>query len=499
MELKMESTRVACLEPVVRETQNQEQTQELRLGDGMPDIGRVLAAWGQPVLRGKEWRTGSISASGGMMVWVLYAPEDGSGEQWLETWIPFQMKWEVPEDKPDGVLRLEWLPRFVDARSVSPRKIMVRCGLGCAVEAYIPAEAGVKRPISSPPDVQLLRQNYPVRLPKEAGEKSFLLDEELTPPEELPRPEKIVRCGLTIQTAEKKVLTNRLLFRGSGALHVLYRGEDEKLHAWDTELPFSQYADLDGEYGTDAQADIQAMVTSLEPELDESGRLRVKCGAVGQYVITDREILELIQDAYSPTRELQIEFTEEKLPAVLEETTVALHVEQVVPGEAASIVDVSVLPDLPRYRQGEDGDSLESTAAIQVLYYGEDEALHASTAKWEERHPLKADPSCRITVFPTPMGPFQTVRTGDGSLVRGELALEQRSISGQGIPTVSKMELGEEKKPDPGRPSLILCRRGKRKLWDVAKASGSTVDAIRRANHLTDEPAENQMLLIPIQ
>ncbi len=357
----------------------------------------------------------------------------------------------------------------------------------------------MKRPISPPPDVQLLRQTYPVRLPKEAGEKSFLFDEELTPPEELPRPERIVRCGLTVQIAEKKVLTNKLLFRGGGALHVLYRGEDGKLHAWDTELPFSQYADLDGEYGVDAQADIQSMVTSLEPELDESGRVRVKCGAVGQYLITDRENLELIQDAYSPTRELKIELTEEKLPAVLEQTTVALHMEQVVPGEAASIVEVSVLPDLPRYHQGEDGDALESTASVQVLYYGEDETLHASTAKWEESHSLKADPSCRIAVFPTPMGSFQTVRTGDGSLVRGELALEQRFISSQGIPTVSELELGEEKKPDPSRPSLILCRRGHQRLWDLAKASGSTVDAIRRANHLTDEPAESQMLLIPIQ
>ena len=499
MELKMESTGIACMEPVLRETQNQEQTQELRLGDGMPDIGRVLAAWGQPVLRGKEWRTGSISASGGMMVWVLYAPEDGSGEQWLETWIPFQMRWDVPEDKPDGVLFLRWLPRFVDARSVSPRKILVRCGLGCGAEAYIPSEVRVKQVISSPPDVQLLRQNYPVRLPKEAGEKSFLMDEELSVPNELPRPEKIVRCSLTVQAAEKKVLTNRLLFRGSGALHLLYRGEDGKLHGWDTELPFSQYADLEGEYGTDAQADIRMMVTSLEPELDEEGRLRVKCGAVGQYLITDREILELIQDAYSPARELTTAVAEEKLPAVLEETVLPVHVEQTVPGEAASVVDVCILPDLPRERREENTRVLENTAAIQVLYYGEDEALHASTAKWEESLSLKADPTCQITAFPVAPGSVQTVRTGDGNLVRGELALEQHTYASQGIPMVSGVELGDEKKPDPGRPSLILCRRGKRKLWDIAKASGSTVDAIRSTNHLTDEPAENQMLLIPIQ
>lgn len=498
MELKMESKRIACLEPVTQETQNLEQTQELRLDDGMPDIGRVLAAWGQPVLRGKEWRTGSISATGGMTVWVLYAPEDGSEEQCLETWVPFQTRWEVPEDKPDGVLRLRWLPRFVDARSVSPRKMMVRCGLGCAVEAYVPTQTRVERVVSPPEDVQLLSQVCPVRLPKEAGEKSFLLDEELTLPEELPRPQKLVRCGLSPRISEKKVLTNKLLFRGSGALHVLYRGEDGRLHAWDTELPFSQYADLEGEYGTEAQADIQPMTTSLEPELDESGRLRFKCGCVAQYLITDRENLELIQDAYSPARDLQIHFSQEKLPVIWEETAAQLHLEQTVPGEAADVVDVSILPDIPRPQDGENGQ-WASSASVQVLYYGEDEILHASTARWEGEHPRKTDPDCRVTAFPTGVGGVQAVRAGDAAMIRGELTVEQRGYSGKGIPTVSEVELGEERKPDPNRPSLILCRRGKRKLWDIAKENGSTVEAICRANHLTDEPAENQMLLIPVR
>ena len=51
-----------------------EETQEYKLPDGMPDIGRVIAAWGQVVLRGKEWRSRHIGISGGVMLWVLYAP-----------------------------------------------------------------------------------------------------------------------------------------------------------------------------------------------------------------------------------------------------------------------------------------------------------------------------------------------------------------------------------------------------------------------------------------
>ena len=59
-------------------------------------------------------------------------------------------------------------------------------------------------------------------------------------------------------------------------------------------------------------------------------------------------------------------------------------------------------------------------------------------------------------------------------------------------------ELGEEREPDGNRPSLILRRAGNQRLWDIAKESGSTMDAIRKANHLQEEPAPGQMLLIPV-
>ena len=94
MELKFERTLCRCMRSILRETKNLEQTQELRLPDGMPDIGRVVGAWGQIMLRSKEWRGDGISASGGVTVWVMYVPEDGSDVQCGDVWVPFQAKWD---------------------------------------------------------------------------------------------------------------------------------------------------------------------------------------------------------------------------------------------------------------------------------------------------------------------------------------------------------------------------------------------------------------------
>ena len=498
MELRFQKATCSCLETVLREVQNVEQTQEIKLSDGMPDIGRVLAAWGQTILRGKEWRSDSIAFSGGMMVWILYAPEDGSEERCIDGWIPFQMRWDLPAQTQEGDIRIQCLPRFVDARSVSARKLMVRVGAAAMAEAYVPKIAEAALPEEPVEGVELLKSSYPVRMPKEAGEKAFLLDEDLSLPESSPLPDKLIYYCLRPRITEKKVLSNKVIFRGNGNLHVLYRSEEGQLHGWDFELPFSQLADLMGEHTGDAQADIQLSPTSLELELDDEGHMRLKCGIVGQYLITDREMLTLVEDAYSPARELSIQTEQLEVPAILENRRENIYGEQSIPAEANLTADVSFLVDYPRQRRTQRGVEMEIPGSILVLYYGEDGILHSAMARWEGQYTLNADEDVAVSAIPLPPEQLQA-SLGNGSVaVKGEIPLEVTSESHKGFSMVTGVELGEAKEQDAGRPSLILRRVGSGRLWDIAKESGSTMDAIRKANNLQEEPAPGQMLLIPV-
>ena len=71
MELQFEKQEIDHLRQALGSVKDQELTQEIRLTDTMPDVGRVLAGWGQPVLRSKEWQGSQIGASGGVMVWIV--------------------------------------------------------------------------------------------------------------------------------------------------------------------------------------------------------------------------------------------------------------------------------------------------------------------------------------------------------------------------------------------------------------------------------------------
>ena len=177
MELQFEKIPIAYLKKLTGQLRTQEQTLEVRLTDGMPDIGRVLGAWGQMIVRGKEWNSDNMTVSCGVMAWVLYTPEDGDGIRSVEAWLPFSMKWDIPESQYDGKILVSCLLRSVDARSTAARKLMVRATVSAMGEAWLPEEAGAAAAAEVPEDVQLLTANYPCLLPRETGEKSFILEE----------------------------------------------------------------------------------------------------------------------------------------------------------------------------------------------------------------------------------------------------------------------------------------------------------------------------------
>lgn len=498
MELQFGSKQLDCLRLLVHEVQNSEQTQELKLSDGMPDVGRVISAWGQPIMRGKEWRSTEIVYTGGMLVWVLYAAEGDQQPQILNTWIPFQIRWNLPSESSDGQIRISCLPRFVDARSVSPRKIMVRCSMGVLAEAYTPDNISVFVPDSDGEALELLQNSYAMQMIKQAGEKDFLLDEELTVPGSVPIPKRIVYCTLEPELQEKRVLSDKLVFRGIGKLHLLYCAEGGQIHSWDFELPFSQLTELGNAYGADAKADIRLAVTGLEPELQEDGRLRIKCGMVGQYLISDEERLTVVEDAYSNDWDLDVSRTELRVPVILEMAKQSLSAEQSIQMDANLAADVRFLPDFPVERNLGDGMELAYPGTFQMLYYGEDSMLHGSSARWEGQE--QAPTSREMEILTHLRTPEATANVGNGAIgMNAELPVERIVLGQQTIPMVTDVRGTQKKEKDPGRPTVILERMGERSLWDLAKQNGSTVPAIREANHLESEPAPGQMLLIPVQ
>lgn len=490
---------IPCLQQVKREIQNQEQTQQVRLPDGMPEIGSVLGAWGQVLLHSKQWQNGQMCISGGVMAWVLYKPEDGSQLQCTDAWIPFQMKWELPQTERDGVMQASCYLRSIDARSISARKLMIRASVGVLGEAWINSEMMLYEPLDLPKDVQIKKNTYPLRLPCEAGEKPFALEETFSLPASMPRMEKLIRYALEPQILEQKVMGGKLVFRGNCNLHVVYIADDGAVYAYDFDMPFSQYSDLDHDYDLDATAQITPVITSIELDADEQARLNLKAAMSAQYVIDSRMMVDVAEDAYSPKREVTVNTCAQQLPMILEQDNKMLCAEKDLQLQLMRVADVCFYPDYPQLQREENQLCAQLSGHFQILYYDLEGALQSAGSRWIDDWQINADEQTNMQVFLTLSSRPNAVIAGTDAELHADMQLHTCAISQAPFETISSLELGEERKPDPNRPSLILRRVGEEKLWDIAKCTGTSVDAIKAANHLADEPAVGQMLLIPIK
>lgn len=499
MEIQFQKSVFPCLKTVCRQYLSQEQTQEIRVPEGMPDIGTVLTAWGQIVIRGKDWHASSAGVTGGVMVWALYLPEDGSGVQQLETWLPFQQTWDFPETTREGYLQVIPMLRSVDARTLSARKMMVRASVGLLGQATVPEELELYTPEQLPEDIQVLKKTYPLRLPVETGEKAFHLEETLSVPNTYAPIEKLLRYWLNLSLSEMKVVADKLVMRGIAGLGALYCGTDGQLHTWEYDLPFSQYTQLNQDYPPEAQADVYFAVTSLELEPGEENTLNLKAGITGQYTLYDTAVAEIAEDAYSLTRQLTPGWGKVDIPAILDSRTDTVTAQQNLQTDMLRVLDVCFYPENPEMHRQGDAVQAELSGVFQVLGYSPDGELQTATARWESPHTIAADGNVDLEMSVQPVGrPSGSAGPGDVSLL-AQMQLQTNTVFAQTMEYLTDLETGEAAEPDPSRPSLILRRAGNDSLWEIAKSAGSTVADIQKANNLQSEPEQDQMLLIPVR
>jgi hypothetical protein len=187
-----------------------------------------------------------------------------------------------------------------------------------------------------------------------------------------------------------------------------------------------------------------------------------------------------------------------KLPVILDNTREMMRIEAAVPENASRVVDVSICLEQLSMRRAGDLTELCCDGQYQVLFCDENGVLQGRNARWSQTWELP------VAVDADVLGMVQNVSRPVSSVTGGQIGLhselqaEAITVSQQGMNMVTRLELGEMEIPDPARPSLILRRAGEDSLWEIAKGSGSTVSAIRKANGLKDEPLDDRLLLIPV-
>ena len=467
------------------------ETADTIVPDSFPDVARVVGAFGTAAVKDQTPQSGRLLISGAVQAVILYEPE-GGGLRRLTVPVSFAHIEECEGLDAQTVCSVACRTASVEAAAVNSRKLSVRIQLCFSIACYCAASCTVTEGVEMP-GVQLQSEVQPVPLIRQARSYPVTVLDDLTLQDAAGL--SLLHASCVMRVTECRALQGKAVLKGEAAVRCLAQQPDDAVRVLTGTTPFTQILEMpDAEEGD--TVDARVTVREADCRLEADGLLSYTVAADAMLLLRRTATLRRIDDLYLPGRQLQLQ--EERIALhpmpplapfsaeAAENIATAGHVSHVVAAEACCC---------GAKRSGD--DALQVTAAVQVLYLADDQQLYMVQRMLPLTMPCTA-----------PGEPALTELTARASSAGESGLMVTVSAAGMAAPAeqlvfrhITAAEAGER---TAGRDGVTLRLRyidREQTLWEIAKACGATVEAIRRANDLAADvkAVSRTMLLIPIQ
>lgn len=504
MELELDRTQLNGYEALLDTTLFQEETLEMIVPDACPDILRVVETDGKVLLRSKEAMDGRVELTGIIRACVLYLPDGENGIRHLDVSMPFHVCAEGMDIGPSCSVTACARLRRTDTRAVNPRKVLVRAEVAVDVTVFTPMTESIcsQVPDAAERSVEQLTETQEVYLTACVQEKPFSLSEEVALSASKPAAVELLKSRIVLCRGESKIIGNKLIFKGSADVSLLYRGEDDKVYSAGGELPFSQIMEVSG-VGEGADCDIILTLSGGDCTLTggEGRTVTVSLDLLAQAVIREPRVLEVLADAYSTDQPMDTRWETYSLARRVDGGVRSQNAREVWETGTAVREVTDCRLAVGQVARSREGERLILTAQVEVtlLYTGEDGELYATQRQVGVPCALDLPEDCQFFCQCEGVGEVYAAPAAGGVEARFTLDFRYRAQCRQQVTALSTLEPGVPLESAGDQPSLVLrmLEQGER-LWDVAKAYATTIADIISANELEDEAAAaGKLLLIP--
>lgn len=499
MDMELQRVMLEGYRPICDTMFSHEETLESIVPDACPDISRIVSASGRTFLREKELGDGTLRISGTAKVTVLYIPEGESLPRSLDMSIPFQCVKDDPKFYSGAPVQASVEIASADARTINPRKVLIRVDLAIWVAAYDQERRMLSCDVTGEDGNRLEKRFSPEKcyVIPEVREKVFAFSDVLRPTASRPEMEELLACRTELGALDAKFIGKKLVLKGDIQLAILYRSGD-KLANVRFEMPYSQILDL-GDVQDEVEPDVIVCLKGVDCRLQD-GAVEVSLEALAQAALWSQRSVTLLNDAYGIGQPVDVERNLVKLCTMAERSArrelARTLCESGIP--AKQVLDCAV--SVASISQAPAEGGIEFTAQFNgaILYLSEDDALCNVETTIPVSCRVEVPEGCSCTCRCRPIGEVTAVPVTGGLEVRFEAEFSWTILREDQVNCVTDLCPSEAKVTDL-RPSVIIRRVEQGEgLWDVAKSCGSTVTDICGANDLSAEDApKGTLLLIP--
>lgn len=487
---------------------SQEETLETIVPDVNPDVLRILCASSDICVREKSVQAGKVRASGEVRSRIFYMAEGNTSIWQVEGTTPFSCAADVPEAGPEDTLVASCEVISAQASLVNPRKLSVKTHYCLNAQIYRAGAAEFVEGVECAAEdgVNTLVQTVQPLMLAGLHERRLVINEEirLSGGNVLPA-DRLYRSEVAWITEEQKVLTNKIMLRGSACVKAVVMAEkDGSLTQHVYHLPFAQIIEADN---TDAGDDVSVSYLLMQKEIrltagaDGAAVLQCSLTASAQAFVRRKISVRILTDLYSTAYDCELETAEVIASTGDEHQSVTAVISETAQSDEAAvrIADVAAGCECRKPLPGD--TSAVGWVSFQVLYERADGGLGCLSRKVEVEAQLEK-PFVKGARLRLECADPQAAIAEDGGLcLTGKAVFTCVSPVEQSCRQVKGCRLNKQScKAHPRRGTLILrAYDGHDTIWQIAKKYGTTSADILAANKITGEGEldAGRLIIIP--
>ena len=288
--------------------------------DILPDISRILQVDGKATIINTELTDGNLTIEGKVNLNILYSPESENEKiQSIDTATDFSMSLDNNEISSGMQSNIFADVEKLDFQILNSRKLRIKTTVAITYEILEQASLGLTSGVE---DENARVCISPLELTSliDMKESEFSIREDFELPPGHTAIKTLLKTDAVISDTEQKIVSGRLVVRGSLNLSCLYIDSSGALKSADFEKPFTEIFDVeDADDDTLCETKFTVKDLSCHTEADSDGDMRilmVNAEAKIYIVATKKVNTDILVDVFLPgtptsmkTRETEIETT----------------------------------------------------------------------------------------------------------------------------------------------------------------------------------------------
>lgn len=459
--------------------------------DIKPDVLNIISNNGTVCIYKKDIQNGKAKIDGAINIYSLYVADDQMASvRGINSCLNFTKSIDIDDIKEDMQLECQIYIKTINSRILNGRKINFQITLGINLSIYSNESIEIIDNIEDVNDIQKLNKIYNINSLIGKGTTNTYAKETIKIDKD-DNVLEIVKVKTKITNQEIKISYNKVLAKANFEVKIVFLTDDNRVSSVSATVPITGFIDIQN-INENNICDIAYQLKNLnikpnnveEHSINMDAEIEINC-----FAYNNRDI-EIIQDMYSPTRELKYNQSNIKIlknKRNLKQVCNIRSQEKIVEIGKNKIYDVEVVPTILRKDIVEGRISYDGELSLNFLFANGDERgincksitkpFNFNVADDCIKNDTKVETSISILNQDFIVMPDESIDT------RIDLEFNLKILNMEDINIINEISEMNERNNEKYSIVIYYTKIGDT-LWNIAKRFGSTVEMISSTNDI---------------